>query len=76
MLATYICKMKAFLLACILLAAIVFSPLSTCTARELAERDESGSNNPHKPVFGCGRGKRYCVPKTPPPCRTLYKRNC
>jgi len=40
MLVTYISKMKAFLIACILLATIVFSPLSTCTARELAERGE------------------------------------
>ncbi|KAJ6861245.1 hypothetical protein NC651_037351 [Populus alba x Populus x berolinensis] len=38
--------------------------------------DASGSNNPYKPVFSCGRGKRYCVPKTPPPCRATYKRNC
>ncbi|KAG6743084.1 hypothetical protein NC652_038423 [Populus alba x Populus x berolinensis] len=76
MLVTYISKMKALLIVCFLLATVVFSPLSTCTARELAERDESGSNDPHKPVFGCGRGQRYCVPKTPPPCKNLYKRNC
>ncbi|KAJ6861244.1 hypothetical protein NC651_037351 [Populus alba x Populus x berolinensis] len=74
MLVTYTSKMKAFLIACILLATIVFSPLSTCSARELAGR--GGSNNPYKPVFSCGRGKRYCVPKTPPPCRATYKRNC
>ena len=40
MLVTYTSKMKAFLIACILLATIVFSPLSTCTARELAGRGE------------------------------------
>jgi hypothetical protein len=37
---SYISKMKAFLIACILLATIVFSPLSSCTARELAEQGE------------------------------------
>uniref|UniRef100_A0A6N2LP18 Uncharacterized protein n=1 Tax=Salix viminalis TaxID=40686 RepID=A0A6N2LP18_SALVM len=81
--------MKAFLIVCFLLATVVFSPLSTCTARELAERanvqgnvvvDLAGGNgplNPHKPPFNCGRGKRYCV--TPAPkkrCRSLYRRNC
>ncbi|KAJ6861247.1 hypothetical protein NC651_037353 [Populus alba x Populus x berolinensis] len=72
---TYICKMKAFLLACILLAAIVFSPLSTCTARELSERDLSATKSPGpdpgKVPFNCGRGQRYCVvskPPTPTPC--------
>uniref|UniRef100_A0A2K1X6D6 Uncharacterized protein n=1 Tax=Populus trichocarpa TaxID=3694 RepID=A0A2K1X6D6_POPTR len=77
--------MKAFLIACFLLATIVFSPLSTCTARELAERDyvnmnladvSRGALNPHKPVYGCGRGNRYCVPKTPRGCPNPYKRNC
>ncbi|PNS96343.1 hypothetical protein POPTR_017G110900v4 [Populus trichocarpa] len=50
---------KAFLIACILLATIVFSPPSTCTARELAERDPiptykpAGCPNPYK--RNCGR---------------------
>ncbi|KAG6741946.1 hypothetical protein POTOM_055226 [Populus tomentosa] len=86
---TYICKMKAFLLACILLAVIVFSPLSTCTARELAERDLSATKSPGpdpgKVPFNCGRGQRYCVrshppppppPSPPPPPCSLYNRNC
>ncbi|KAL9343816.1 hypothetical protein Peur_064247 [Populus x canadensis] len=71
--------MKAFLIACILLATIVFSPLSTCTARELTERDGSqGALNPHKPVFSCGRGNRYCVPAHSPKrkCTSPYRRGC
>ncbi|RQP02144.2 hypothetical protein POPTR_017G111225v4 [Populus trichocarpa] len=64
--------MKAFLIACILLATIVFSPLSTCTARELAERDASrGAVDP---------GKVPTYPSDPfPPvygCPNPYKRNC
>ncbi|KAJ6861243.1 hypothetical protein NC651_037350 [Populus alba x Populus x berolinensis] len=88
---TYICKMKAFLLACILLAAIVFSPLSTCTARELSEgATKSPGPDSGKVPFSCGRGQRYCVrshpppppppsppPPPTPPTRCLpYKRNC
>ncbi|KAJ6861249.1 hypothetical protein NC651_037355 [Populus alba x Populus x berolinensis] len=76
---TYICKMKAFLLACILLAAIVFSPLSTCTARELSEgATKSPGPEPGKVPLNCGRGQRYCVvskPPTPTPCLP-YKRDC
>uniref|UniRef100_A0A3N7GP99 Uncharacterized protein n=1 Tax=Populus trichocarpa TaxID=3694 RepID=A0A3N7GP99_POPTR len=77
MLVTYISKMKAFLIACILLATIVFSPLSTCTARELAERaiPSPGLNRGNVP-FNCGRGKRYCVPSQPPKRCPPYKRNC
>ncbi|KAL9381180.1 hypothetical protein Peur_026837 [Populus x canadensis] len=73
---------KAFLIASILLATIVFSPLSTCTARELAERAVHSPPinplNPGKVPFNCGRGKRYCVPSQPPtstPCLP-YKRDC
>ncbi|KAG5227131.1 hypothetical protein IMY05_017G0087800 [Salix suchowensis] len=67
--------MKAFLIAFILLATVVFSPLSTCTARELVERGSSGALAPGIP-FNCGRGKRYCVtPPTKKRCR-VYKRNC
>uniref|UniRef100_A0A2K1X5U2 Rapid ALkalinization Factor n=1 Tax=Populus trichocarpa TaxID=3694 RepID=A0A2K1X5U2_POPTR len=32
-----------------------------------------------KPVFGCGRGNRYCVPKGPDntrKCGSQYKRDC
>ncbi|KAF9663944.1 hypothetical protein SADUNF_Sadunf17G0104700 [Salix dunnii] len=73
--------MKAFLIACFLLAAVVFSPLSTCTARELAEKKGSvggyGSLDPGKVPFKCGQGQRYCVPSAPKkPCHSLYKRNC
>ncbi|KAL9343817.1 hypothetical protein Peur_064248 [Populus x canadensis] len=71
---------KAFLIACILLATIVFSPLSTCTARELAERAGPSPPvnplNPGKVPFNCGRGKRYCVPSQPPKRCPPYKRNC
>ncbi|KAI5559179.1 hypothetical protein POPTR_017G111100v4 [Populus trichocarpa] len=77
MLVAYISKMKAFLIVCFLLATIVFSPLSTCTARELAERDV-GTRNPNKPVFSCGRGNRYCVPGPSPKrkCTSPYRRGC
>uniref|UniRef100_A0A6N2M4L6 Uncharacterized protein n=1 Tax=Salix viminalis TaxID=40686 RepID=A0A6N2M4L6_SALVM len=54
--------MKAFLIACILLATVVFSPLSTCTARELAEKKGGYT---YEPPFNCGSYNRYCV--TPPP---------
>ncbi|KAF9663946.1 hypothetical protein SADUNF_Sadunf17G0104900 [Salix dunnii] len=63
--------MKAFLIACILFATVVFSPLSTCTARELAEKKVIyGPLQPLKSPFKCGKGERYCVgstPKKPPP---------
>ncbi|KAG5227128.1 hypothetical protein IMY05_017G0087500 [Salix suchowensis] len=68
--------MKAFLIAFILLATVVFSPLSTCTARQLVERGSSGALTTGNIPYNCLRGKRYCV--TPPPkkrCR-IYRRNC
>ncbi|KAG5219088.1 hypothetical protein IMY05_C5307000200 [Salix suchowensis] len=74
--------MKAFLIAFILLATVVFSPLSTCTARELVETgyvfvDLAGTLNPNNATFSCGQGQRYCVPKTPKKaCSSIYKRNC
>ncbi|KAG5227126.1 hypothetical protein IMY05_017G0087300 [Salix suchowensis] len=69
--------MKAFLIAFILLATVVFSPLSTCTARQLVERGSYGALAPGNIPFNCGNGKRYCVPKPPKkPCRSLYRRNC
>uniref|UniRef100_A0A6N2LMQ5 Uncharacterized protein n=1 Tax=Salix viminalis TaxID=40686 RepID=A0A6N2LMQ5_SALVM len=72
---------EAFLIACILLATVVFSPLSTCTARELAEKKGSvggyGSLDPGKVPFQCGQGQRYCVPKPPKkPCSNRYSRDC
>uniref|UniRef100_A0A6N2LP65 Uncharacterized protein n=1 Tax=Salix viminalis TaxID=40686 RepID=A0A6N2LP65_SALVM len=65
--------MKAFLIACILLATVVFSPLSTCTARELAEKKGGYT---YEPPFNCGSYNRYCV--TPPPKKPCspYIRNC
>uniref|UniRef100_A0A6N2LP93 Uncharacterized protein n=1 Tax=Salix viminalis TaxID=40686 RepID=A0A6N2LP93_SALVM len=64
--------MKAFLIAFILLATVVFSPLSTCTARPLVERGSSGALAPGNIPFNCGRGQRYCV-RPPPkkPCRSV-----
>uniref|UniRef100_A0A6N2LQB8 Uncharacterized protein n=1 Tax=Salix viminalis TaxID=40686 RepID=A0A6N2LQB8_SALVM len=57
-------KVKAFLIACILLATVVFSPLPTCTARELG--GPGGYKPlPNKPPFNCGRGNRYCVRPAP-----------
>ncbi|KAF9663306.1 hypothetical protein SADUNF_Sadunf17G0026500 [Salix dunnii] len=53
--------MKAFLIACFLLATVVFSPLSTCTARELVERDLAGNHgalDPGKAPSKCGPGQR------------------
>jgi len=43
-----------------------------------SRRVVGGALNPHKPAFGCGRGKRYCVPKgsNKPNCRSQYKRDC
>uniref|UniRef100_A0A6N2KLU7 Uncharacterized protein n=1 Tax=Salix viminalis TaxID=40686 RepID=A0A6N2KLU7_SALVM len=59
--------MKAFLIAFILLATVVFSPLSTCTARQLVEKKGGyGSLDPGKVPFQCGRGQRYCVGRPPP----------
>ncbi|KAG5219089.1 hypothetical protein IMY05_C5307000300 [Salix suchowensis] len=72
-------KMKAFLIAFILLATVVFSPLSTCTARELAEKNGAyvALDHPNNVTFNCGPGQRYCVPKTPKKtCSRLYRRNC
>uniref|UniRef100_A0A6N2LN60 Uncharacterized protein n=1 Tax=Salix viminalis TaxID=40686 RepID=A0A6N2LN60_SALVM len=67
-------KVKAFLIACILLATVVFSPLPTCTARELG--GPGGYKPlPNKPPFNCGRGNRYCVRPAPKQrCSSLYKR--
>ncbi|KAG6741948.1 hypothetical protein POTOM_055228 [Populus tomentosa] len=75
---TYISKMKALLIVCFLLATVVFSPLSTCSARELTERARYGGLSPNKPVFSCGRGNRYCVRGQPPKrkCTSPYQRNC
>ncbi|KAG5227129.1 hypothetical protein IMY05_017G0087600 [Salix suchowensis] len=59
--------MKAFLIAFILLATVVFSPLSTCTARQLVE----------KTPFKCVKGYyRSCVPPTPKKRCSPYIRNC
>ncbi|EEF43761.1 conserved hypothetical protein [Ricinus communis] len=63
--------MKASLIICILLVAILFSPSST-SARQLAAL---GAGNPKLPPFGCGSGKRYCIPSKSPPC-SPYIRNC
>uniref|UniRef100_A0A6N2LYC5 Uncharacterized protein n=1 Tax=Salix viminalis TaxID=40686 RepID=A0A6N2LYC5_SALVM len=70
--------MKAFLIVCFLLATVVFSPLSTCTARELAEKKGSvgGALDPGKVPFQCGKGNRYCVPPTPKKRCSPYIRNC
>ncbi|KDP24371.1 hypothetical protein JCGZ_25667 [Jatropha curcas] len=66
--------MKAFLLFCILLATISLSP-SSAAARELADFEKgiataavNASGKPiTRPVFGCGRGNRYCLPARPSP---------
>jgi len=36
-----------------------------------------GALNPHKPAFGCGHAKRYCVPNPDGTkrCRSMYKRD-
>ncbi|KAF9663943.1 hypothetical protein SADUNF_Sadunf17G0104600 [Salix dunnii] len=44
--------MKAFLIACFLLAAVVFSPLSTCTARELVATVHSTLTNLNSTAVG------------------------
>jgi hypothetical protein len=37
-----------------------------------------GTQNPYKALYGCGRGKRYCVPKGrfKKDCLSVYKRTC
>ncbi|KAG8659709.1 hypothetical protein MANES_02G065700v8 [Manihot esculenta] len=63
--------MKGFMIiiVCLLCANIFFSS-SFIVARELKEIKDPGkrSNVP----FNCGRGKRYCIPGSPP-CG-IYKR--
>ncbi|KAF9663942.1 hypothetical protein SADUNF_Sadunf17G0104500 [Salix dunnii] len=80
--------MKAFFIACILLATVVFSPLSSCTARELAVSANvkgygvvdlavgNGALAPGNIPFNCGRGNRYCVPSPPKTPCLPYKRDC
>uniref|UniRef100_A0A6N2LQ63 Uncharacterized protein n=2 Tax=Salix viminalis TaxID=40686 RepID=A0A6N2LQ63_SALVM len=72
----YVFKMKAFLIAFILLATVVFSPLSTCTARELVERGRLDALAPGKAPFNCGKGNRYCVTPRPKKRCSPYIRNC
>ncbi|KAL9333412.1 hypothetical protein Peur_073551 [Populus x canadensis] len=68
MINTNISNMKAFLvIICILLAAIVFSPSSTCTARELlGGKDPSTGFGPANSRPSCGRSKRNCLPNSKP----------
>ncbi|KAJ6752931.1 hypothetical protein OIU74_027719 [Salix koriyanagi] len=71
--------MKAFLIAFILLATVVFSPLSTCTARQLVEKSVSYGAliAPAKAPFKCVKGYyRSCVPPTPKKRCSPYIRNC
>uniref|UniRef100_A0A2K1Z676 Rapid ALkalinization Factor n=2 Tax=Populus trichocarpa TaxID=3694 RepID=A0A2K1Z676_POPTR len=78
MINTNISNMKAFLvIICILLATIVFSPSSTCTARELL-----GGKDPHTgwpPASSgspCGANKKKCLPNPNPGPNKPKKRRC
>ncbi|KAB1211068.1 hypothetical protein CJ030_MR6G018054 [Morella rubra] len=77
--------MKAFFIACILMASLIFLP-SSLAARELSATEVVGGSidpgNRNKPTVPCGPGKRYrsCLPggaaPSPKRCTTPYKRNC
>ncbi|KAJ6896550.1 hypothetical protein NC651_022679 [Populus alba x Populus x berolinensis] len=68
MINTNISNMKAFLVfICILLATILFSTSSTCTARELlGGKDPYTGSGPANSGPPCGSSKRDCNPSSKP----------
>ncbi|KAJ6896551.1 hypothetical protein NC651_022680 [Populus alba x Populus x berolinensis] len=68
MINTNISNMKAFLvIICILLATIVFSPSSTCTAQQLVRgKDPYRGSGPVNSEPPCGSSKRNCRPSPNP----------
>ncbi|KAG6762800.1 hypothetical protein POTOM_033323 [Populus tomentosa] len=76
MINTNISNMKAFLvIICILLATIVFSPSSTCTARELlGGKDPYTGSGPANSGSPCGADKQNCLPNSSPGSNKPKKR--